>query len=124
MVAPMRLEIALLLWMASMSGDEDDAARLGPMLAPPWQMAKSETPFPTGMTFETCDKLVDQLASRLHAAGGERTYSVSNRWGKILRAKLPEADGQSFTLVTCWGSDSSAQVAVALSRDGKTPYEF
>src|SRR5215472_11242693 len=120
----MRPLIALLVWMASMSGEEDDAARLGSLLAPPWQAAADEAPL-LEASFPACDQVVEGMAKLGGGAIAGRTYSQSHRWGKILRAKwlIPE-DAQSVMLLTCWGSDSGVQIVAAVSRDGKTPYEF
>jgi hypothetical protein len=110
--------------MASMSGDDDDAARLGDLLAPPWQAAADEAPLPEA-SFPACDQVVEGLAKLGGGEIGGRTYSLSQRWGKILRAKwLTSEDAQSVMLLTCWGPDAGVQIVAAVSRDGKTPFEF
>jgi hypothetical protein len=112
----LHLVIASALWMTVASQDGSDVTMLGPMAAPAWEMADGETPFPPGVTFSVCDNVIASLASKAQEKVVERKYSMSRRWGKILRAKLAERSDASFvTLITCWGSDSGIEIAAKVA---------
>ena len=76
---------------------------------PPWSATPDETIVSNPSGFSSCRKVIGILASNMNATVTERVCSLSNEWGKIIRAKIAYAyEGSPATaLVTCWSTPGS-----------------
>jgi hypothetical protein len=88
---------------------------------PPWNVAGDETSVSDSPAFSRCEQAIGAFASRGGGKVMERKYSVSKKWGKVLRAKVGFARGSfvATTLVTCWsGAGPGVQMAVEVEGCG------
>ena len=119
----MRMLFALVAWLASLAAAaegegshmaaEDDVIHLATMAAPPWTATANERATSDHTGVDPCEKLVKVLASRGVSKLAGETYTTSQRWGKILRAKITFDAGGSPLLATCWvGADGHASIVV------------
>lgn len=124
----MRTLFVLVAWIASLaaaaSGEgvqmaaEDDVTHLATMAAPPWRASANEEVAADHAGFEACEEVAKLMAAGIGSVT-RRTYTTSQRWGKILRTEIASNAGGSPTLVTCWiGADGQASVVVKID-DGE-----
>ena len=84
-------------------------------LFPQWETASDETSVTNSARFNVCNQVLTGMASSLDGKILERRYSVSKRWGLVVRARTEvEHDGQSSTtFMTCWSKPGSGvEIAV------------
>jgi hypothetical protein len=125
----MRALFALVMWLASFSAggmgvgmaDESDEIHLADMAAPPWTPSANEQITRDHAGFDPCEQLVTMLAPRGVSKVAGATYTISRRWGKILRAKILSGSGDvsTTTLVTCWIDPNGHAWIVVKMDDGK-----
>ncbi len=86
---------------------------------PPWTPAADEVLAADLATFTRCDTLIQALATRMSAKVTDRRYTLSQTWGRVLRAKLQnELDGSSMSVrVTCWSKPGSGAQILVDARD-------
>jgi hypothetical protein len=91
---------------------------------PLWNAGADETSVSDPTTFSECEQAVEAFASRAKGKITERRYSVSNKWGRVLRAKVGFGHGNyaATTLVTCW-SGTGPGVQMAVEVDGCGPHQ-
>jgi hypothetical protein len=92
--------LPILLALTALAGVDPDVARIFP--SPAWDPAPDETPAPASPVFQPCEALI-----RLAEARGSRVtdarYSLSPRWGKIVRVRSVADDGaDTASHLTCW----------------------
>jgi hypothetical protein len=91
---------------------------------PPWSMTGDEVSDSDTTKFADCEQAIDAFASRTDGKITERRYSVSEEWGRILRAKVGFAHGSigGTVLVTCWTGEGPG-VRIAMEIDGCGPQQ-
>lgn len=84
---------------------------------PPWNAASGETSAVNPLEFNACQQVINAFSDKLNGKICEHSYSLSRRWGKIVRAKIAHEDGQSTGTmsVICW---SNPRVQIAVMVDG------
>jgi hypothetical protein len=125
----MRALFAVVVWLASLASDAggegfymaagDDVIHLADMAAPPWTASANERASSNHAGFDHCEQLVKILASRIVGKVAGETYTTSQRWDKILRAKINPDAGGSPMLVTCWVDARGRASIVVKIDDGK-----
>src|SRR5277367_3981795 len=89
---------------------------------PPWEfVANNEVETSYSSEFNNCEAVIREFASKGGGIISERRYSVSKKWGKILRAKVgfTRANMAVTSLVTCWaGAGPEVQIAVEVEGCG------
>jgi hypothetical protein len=92
---------------------------VGGYSCPPWNVVPNETVSSDPAEFSICNTVINALVARLNGKATGQIYSLSEQWGKIVRAKIVyEHQGTVGTvLVTCW-SDSGSDVKIALQVEG------
>ena len=85
------------------------------LLYPQWQAASDEVGASDSASFSACDDVVNEIAAKGDNKITERWYSISWRWGKIVRASATTmyAGRPSKTFITCWSAnDSDVEFAI------------
>jgi hypothetical protein len=78
---------------------------------PEWPATSDEQPAESDVGFEQCEAMISLLAQRMNSTVADRKYSISKKWGRILRAKI--IMGFSAPRVSCWtGSGAGAQIFI------------
>jgi hypothetical protein len=85
---------------------------------PPWSPAADERVATDRSAFHNCEAAVRDIASRGDGEISHETYTLSEEWGKVLRAKVTFTfEGSPTTsLVTCW-SVSGPRVKMWVKKD-------
>jgi hypothetical protein len=85
---------------------------------PPWKPSNDDIRSSDSARFSECEKVIETFCSRINGDVTEQTYSISEQWGAIVRAKIAfETDGSPGTaLLTCW-SASGPDVRFDLTLD-------
>ena len=78
---------------------------------PEWPATSDEQPDNGDVGFEQCEAMISLLAQRMNSTVTDRKYSISQKWGRILRAKINT--GLSAPRVSsCTGSGAGAQIFI------------
>ena len=88
---------------------------------PPWSGSGDETIVSTSTSFADCEKAIEAFVSRGGGRIVQQKYSISKKWGRVLRAKVGFARGgfAGTTLVTCWsGLGPGVQMAAEIEGCG------
>jgi hypothetical protein len=77
--------------------------------SPPCSESADETDAYYSNAFVECEKIVTDFVNRVHGKIVNQTYSISKKWGNILRVKITfERDNSSTTtFLTCWSKSKS-----------------
>jgi hypothetical protein len=92
---------------------------------PHWDAISDETAVSDTRTFSDCEQAVAAFASRAGGSIVDRKYSVSDQWGRVLRANVGLSHRAGFaatTLVTCW-SGAGPGVRMAVEIEGCGPQQ-
>jgi hypothetical protein len=91
---------------------------------PPWTATADETSVSDPTAFSVCEQAIEAFASRADGKVTERRYSISQQWGRVLRAKVgfARANSAGAVLVTCW-SGAGPGVQMAVEVDGCGPQQ-
>jgi hypothetical protein len=91
---------------------------------PPWNADSGEVSSSDKAAFSQCEQAMSALASRAGGKITEERYSISRKWGRVLRAKVGFAHANivGSTLVTCW-SDTGSGVKMAVEMDDCGPQQ-
>lgn len=86
---------------------------------PPWSPTSDEKRATDRAGFQDCETALQTFAYRANGTISHEAYTISRRWGNILRARVTFlARGATATsLITCWSADEGG-VSVALTMDG------
>lgn len=124
----MRALFALVVWLASLAAAtggegvcmaaEDDVIYLADMAAPPWTASANEQTTSDHAGFGHCEQIAKLIASPIGSIT-RQTYTTSQRWGKILGARIASDDGGAPALVTCWIAADGRASVVAKMDDGE-----
>jgi hypothetical protein len=89
--------------------------------APPWRAAADETIVSDDTEFANCETAIAAVASRSGGAISDRVYSVSPKWGRVLRASIGAAPRLPSALsVICW-SQPGPEVEMVVKVAGGGP---
>lgn len=104
--------LAILLALTALAGpDPDDLARVFP--SPPWGAQADETAAAASPAFKPCEELVRDLARRTGARLTDERYTLSPRWGKIVRVRFVANDPYATAShLTCWFKTGHGDVRV------------
>jgi hypothetical protein len=84
---------------------------------PPWKAAADEASVTDNATFIRCDQAINAFASQGNGKILGQTYSISKKWGRVVRARVgfSHAGSTGAALVTCWsGAGPGVQMAVEI----------
>jgi hypothetical protein len=88
---------------------------------PPWNVESGEATVSDSAAFNQCEEAMTAFASRVDGKITDRRHSISQKWGRVLRAKVvfSRASVAGTTLVTCWsGAGPGIQMAVEVEGCG------
>jgi hypothetical protein len=92
--------LGIILALAALATPNPDLARIYP--APAWDPAPDETQLPASPAFHPC-AVVMRVATAHGARVTAARYSLSPRWGRIVRLRSVADDGFATAAhLTCW----------------------
>ena len=85
---------------------------------PPWQAGSGETPASDATSFADCDEAIASFAVRAKGKVIDRSYTQSDEWGRILRARVAVSyRREPSVLQMTWWSGPGSGVAFAIRLD-------
>jgi hypothetical protein len=112
--------LALLVGLNDFSENENRVDGMNDLSVPPWSADSDENIVSGSAVFGDCEQAVQAFASQANGQVTERKYSISKKWGNVLRAKVVVTfEGSSrATLVNCWsGSGPGVEIFVKMADD-------
>jgi hypothetical protein len=98
--------------------DRNVRLKVGGYEWPPWNVAPNETVEPTPAGFSACRKVVGILAAKMNGRVTQRTCSLSEQWGKVIRAKIAyTVEGAPAAAFVVCVSGSGPGIGLAIKLD-------